>query len=186
MLESIYKETKENMGKSIAALKKDLNKVRTGRASLSLLDGILVDYYGTRTPINQMASLSVPESRLIIIQPWDVTVIKEIEKAIFKSDLGLTPSNDGKIIRISIPALTEERRKELVKIVRKICEDYKVAVRNIRRDSNELIKGLKTDGDISEDDAFKAHDQIQKITDEQIKLINDDIFKEKEKEIIEF
>jgi len=186
MLESIYKETKENMGKSIAALKKDLNKVRTGRASLSLLDGIFVNYYGTRTPINQMASLSVPESRLIIIQPWDVTVIKEIEKAIFKSDLGLTPSNDGKIIRISIPALTEERRKELVKIVRKICEDYKVAVRNIRRDSNELIKGLKTDGDISEDDAFKAHDQIQKITDEQIKLINDDIFKEKEKEIIEF
>ena len=186
MLESIYKETKENMGKSIVALKKDLNKVRTGRASLSLLDGILVDYYGTRTLINQMASLSVPESRLIIIQPWDVTVIKEIEKAIFKSDLGLTPSNDGKIIRISIPALTEERRKELVKIVRKICEDYKVAVRNIRRDSNELIKGLKTDGDISEDDAFKAQDRIQKITDEQIKLINDDIFKEKEKEILEF
>ena len=186
MLESIYKETKENMGKSIKALKKDLNKVRTGRASLSLLDGILVDYYGTRTLINQMASLSVPESRLIIIQPWDVTVIKEIEKAIFKSDLGLTPSNDGKIIRISIPALTEERRKELVKIVRKICEDYKVALRNIRRDSNELIKGLKTDGDISEDDAFKAQDQIQKITDEQIKLINDDIFKEKEKEILEF
>ncbi len=186
MLESIYKETKENMGKSIKALKKDLNKVRTGRASLSLLDGILVDYYGTLTPINQMASLSVPESRLIIIQPWDVTVIKEIEKAILKSDLGLTPSNDGKIIRISIPALTEERRKELVKIVRKICEDYKVAVRNIRRDSNELIKGLKKDGDISEDDAFKAQDQIQKITDEQIKLINDDIFKEKEKEILEF
>jgi len=186
MLESIYKETKKNMGKSIAALKKELNKVRTGRASLSLLDGIFVNYYGTRTPINQMASLSVPESRLIIIQPWDVTVIKEIEKAIFKSDLGLTPSNDGKIIRISIPALTEERRKELVKIVRKICEDYKVAVRNIRRDSNELIKGLKMDGDISEDDAFKAQDQIQKITDEQIKLINDDIFKEKEKEILEF
>ena len=186
MLESIYKETKENMGKSIKALKKDLNKVRTGRASLSLLDGILVDYYGTRTLINQMASLSVPESRLIIIQPWDVTVIKEVEKAILKSDLGLTPSNDGKVIRISIPALTEERRKELVKIVRKICEDYKVALRNIRRDSNELIKGLKTDGDISEDDAFKAQDRIQKITDEQIKLINDDIFKEKEKEILEF
>jgi len=186
MLESTYKETKESMGKSITALKKDLNRVRTGRASLSLLDGILVDYYGTQTPINQMASLSVPESRLITIQPWDITVIKEIEKAILKSDLGLTPSNDGKIIRISIPALTEERRKELVKIVRKICEDYKVAVRNIRRDSNELIKSLKKDGDISEDDAFKAQDQIQKITDEYIKLINDDIFKEKEKEILEF
>jgi len=186
MLESIYKETKENMGKSIAALKKDLNKVRTGRASLSLLDGIFVDYYGTRTPINQMASLSVPESRLITVQPWDVTVIKDIEKAILKSDLGLTPSNDGKIIRISIPPLTEERRKELVKIVRKICEDYKVAVRNIRRDSNELTKALKKDADISEDAAFKAQDQIQKITDEYIKLINDDIFKEKEKEILEF
>ncbi|MBC2693692.1 MAG: ribosome recycling factor [Desulfobacteraceae bacterium] len=186
MLESIYKETKENMSKSIAALKKDLNKVRTGRASLFLLDGIFVDYYGTRTPINQMASLSVPESRLIIIQPWDVTVIKEIEKAILKSELGITPSNDGKIIRISIPPLTEERRKELVKIVQKICENYKVAMRNIRRDSNELIKGLKKDGDISEDDAFKAQAQVQKITDEQIKLINDDIFKEKEKEILEF
>jgi len=186
MLESIYKETRESMGKSITALKKELNKVRTGRASLSLLDGILVDYYGTQTPINQMASLSVPENRLITIQPWDVTVIKDIEKAILKSDLGLTPSNDGKIIRISIPALTEERRKELVKIVRKICEDYKVAMRNIRRDSNELIKDLKKDGDVSEDDAFRAQDQVQKITDEHIKLINDDIFKEKEKEILEF
>ena len=186
MLESIYKETKENMVRSIAALKKELNKVRTGRASLSLLDGIVVDYYGTRTPINQMASLSIPESRLIIIQPWDVTAIKEIEKAILKSDLGITPSNDGKIIRISIPPLTEGRRKELAKIVRKICEDYKVAIRNIRRDSNELIKGLKKDGDVSEDDAFKAQDQVQKITDEQIKHINDSIFKEKEKEILEF
>ena len=186
MLESIYKETKENMGKSITVLKKDLNKVRTGRASLSLFDGIFVNYYGTRTPINQMASLSVPESRLIIIQPWDVTVIKEIEKAILKSDLGITPSNDGKIIRISIPPLTEERRKELVKIIQKICEDYKVAMRNIRRDSNELIKGLKKDGDISEDDAFKAQAQVQKITDEHIKLIDDDIFKKKEKEILEF
>ncbi len=186
MLESIYKETTENMGKSIKALKKELNKVRTGRASLSLLDGIFVNYYGTRTLINQMASLSVPESRLIIIQPWDITVIKEIEKAILKSDLGITPSNDGKIIRISIPALTEERRKELVKIVQKICESYKVAMRNIRRDSNELIKGLKKDGDISEDDAFKAQAHVQKITDEQIKLITDNIFKEKEKEILEF
>jgi len=186
MLESIYKETTENMGKSIKALKKELNKVRTGRASLSLLDGIFINYYGTRTPINQMASLSVPESRLIIIQPWDVTVIKEIEKAILKSDLGITPSNDGKIIRISIPPLTEERRKDLVKILQKICENYKVAMRNIRRDSNELIKGLKKDSEISEDDAFKAQAHVQEITDEQIKLITDDIFKEKEKEILEF
>ena len=185
MIESIYQETRDNMGKSIDALKNELNKVRTGRASLTILDGIRVDYYGTQTPLNQMATLSVPESRLIAIQPWDVSVIKEIEKAILKSDLGLTPSNDGKIIRISIPPLTEERRKELVKVINKISEDHKIAVRNIRRDSNELLKGLKKDGDISEDDAFKAQDQVQKITDEHIKQI-DDVNKDKEKEILEF
>jgi ribosome recycling factor len=185
MIESIYQETRDNMGKSIDALKNELNKVRTGRASLTILDGVRVDYYGTMTPLNQMATLAVPESRLITIQPWDVSVIKEIEKAILKSDLGLTPSNDGKIIRISIPPLTEERRKELVKVINKMSEDHKIAVRNIRRDSNELLKGLKKDGDISEDDAFKAQDQVQKITDENIKLI-DDVNKEKEKEILEF
>jgi len=185
MIESIYQETKDNMGKSIDALKNEFNRVRTGRASLTILDGIRVDYYGTLTPLNQMATLSVPESRLITIQPWDVSVIKEVEKAILKSDLGLTPSNDGKIIRISIPPLTEERRKELVKVINKISEDHKIAVRNIRRDSNELLKGLKKDGDISEDDAFKAQDQVQKITDEYIKLI-DDVNKDKEKEILEF
>ena len=185
MIESIYQETKDNMGKAINALKNELNKVRTGRASLTILDGIRVNYYGTLTPLNQMATLSVPESRLITIQPWDVSVIKEIEKAILKSDLGLTPSNDGKIIRISIPPLTEERRKELVKVINKISEDHKIAVRNIRRDSNELLKGLKKDSDISEDDAFKAQDQVQKITDEYIKLI-DDVNKDKEKEILEF
>lgn len=185
MIKTIYQETKDGMGKSISSLKNELMRLRTGRASLSLFDGIRVDYYGTLTPINQMASLSVPESRLITIQPWDVTVIKEIEKAILKSDLGLTPSNDGKIIRISIPPLTEERRKQLVKVVHKTCEDYKVAVRNIRRDSNDLLKSLKKDSEISEDDAFKAQDQVQKITDERIKLI-DDIYKEKEKEILEF
>ncbi|MFC1814885.1 ribosome recycling factor [Thermodesulfobacteriota bacterium] len=185
MIESIYQETRERMGKSITALKNEFKKIRTGRAFLSLLDGIRADYYGTPTPLNQMASLSVPESRLITIQPWDVSVIKDIEKAILKSDLGLTPSNDGKIIRITIPPLTEERRKELVKIANKISEDYKVAVRNIRRDSNELLKGLKKDSEISEDDTFKAQEQVQKITDEHIKLI-DDVYKEKEKEILEF
>ena len=132
-----------------------------------------------------MATVAVPESRLITIQPWDVTVIKDIEKAILKSDLGLTPSNDGKLIRIAIPPLTEERRKELVKLVHKTSEEHKVGVRNIRRDSNELIKGFKKDGDISEDDAFKAQDEIQKITDDYIKQI-DEIFKAKEKEILEF
>jgi ribosome recycling factor len=127
----------------------------------------------------------VPESRLITIQPWDVSVIKEIEKAILKSDLGLTPSNDGKLIRIAIPPLTEERRKDLVKLVHKTCEDYKVSVRNTRRDANDLVKSLKKDGDISEDDAFKAQDQIQKITDEFIAGI-DECYKEKETEILEF
>lgn len=185
MIESIYDETREKMAKSLTALENELKRVRTGRASQSLLDGIRVDYYGTVTPLNQMASISVPESRLVIVQPWDVSVIQEIEKAILKSDLGLTPSNDGKLIRISIPPLTEERRKELVKVVNKMAEDHKVAIRNIRRESNELLKGLKKDGDISEDDAFKAQDQVQNITDEHIKRI-DGIYKEKEKEILEF
>jgi len=185
MLNETYQETKDRMGKSISALQNELKRVRTGRASLSLLDGIRVDYYGTLTSLNQMASLSVPEPRLITIQPWDATVIKEIEKAILKSDLGLTPSNDGKLIRISIPPLTEERRKELVKVVNKMCEEYRVAIRNIRRDSNELIKGFKKDGDVSEDDAFRGQEQVQKITDEFIQQV-DETYKEKEKEILEF
>lgn len=185
MLDDIYQDARESMGKTITALNNELSRVRTGRANLSILDGIRVDYYGTPTPVNQMASLSVPESRLITIQPWDATVIKEIEKAILKSDLGLTPSNDGKIIRIAIPPLTEERRKQLAKSVHKICEDHKIAIRNIRRDANELLKSMKKDGEIAEDEAFKGQDQVQKITDEFVKQI-DDIYKEKEKEIIEF
>ncbi|MBT8341289.1 MAG: ribosome recycling factor [Desulfatitalea sp.] len=185
MIEETYQETRDRMAKSITALKTELKRIRTGRASQTLLDGIKVDYYGTPTPLNQMATIAVPESRLITIQAWDVSAIKDIEKAILKSDLGLTPSNDGKLIRIAVPPLSEERRKELVKMVHKTCEEYKVAVRNIRRDANELIKGFKKDGDVSEDDAFKAQDQIQKITDEYIKQI-DEIYKEKEKEILEF
>lgn len=185
MLNEIYEETKDRMEKSIIALQNELKRIRTGRATTSLLDGIRVDYYGTLTPLNQMATLSVPESRLIVIQPWDVSVVKEVEKAIQKSDLGLTPSSDGKVIRISIPPLTEERRKELVKLVNKTCEEYKVSVRNIRRDSNELVKGLKKEGDVSEDEAFKAQDEIQSITDKHIDRV-DSIYKEKEKEILEF
>ena len=185
MIESTLEKTKARMGKTISDLENELKRVRTGRASLSLLDGIRVDYYGTQTVLNQMASLSVPESRLIVIQPWDVSAIKEIEKAILKSDLGLTPSSDGKLIRISIPPLTEDRRKELVKVVSKMCEEHKIAARNIRRDSNELLKGFKKDGDISEDDAFKGQDQVQKITDTFIAKI-DEIYKDKEKEILEF
>ncbi|MFO7962955.1 MAG: ribosome recycling factor [Desulfobacterales bacterium] len=185
MIEDVFEETRERMAKSVAACKNELNKIRTGRASLTLLDGIRVDYYGAMTPLDQMATLSVPESRLITIKPWDMSAIKEIEKAILKSDLGLTPTSDGKIIRISIPALTEERRKEIVKIISKICEEHKVAVRNIRRDSNDLLKGLKKDGDITEDDAFKGQDEVQKITDEYIGQL-DQIYKEKEKEVLEF
>jgi ribosome recycling factor len=184
MIEEINDEAKEKMGKSINALKSDLKKVRTGRASLNILDDIRVEYYGTLTPLNQMATLAIPESRLITIQPWDATVIKDIEKGILKSNLGLTPTSDGKIIRIAIPALTEERRKEIVKQVNKICEEYRVAVRNIRRDANEMLKELKKEGEASEDDVFKAQDKVQKITDEHIKKI-DEISREKEKEVLE-
>jgi len=185
MLNDIYQDTRDRMAKTIVSLKNDLKRVRTGRASLSLLDGIRVDYYGTLTSLNQMASLAVPESRMITIQPWDASVIKEIEKAILRSDLSLTPSSDGKLIRITIPPLTEARRKELVKVVSKTCEEFKVALRNVRRDSNELIKEYKKEGDISEDDAFKGQEQIQKITDEYIKEV-DQVYREKEKEILEF
>ena len=185
MLELVYEETREKMENSIAALNKALKRVRTGRASLSLLEGIRVDYYGTQTPIDQTASVAVPESRLLTIQPWDASIIKDIEKAILKSDLGLTPSNDGKIIRISMPPLTEDRRKELVKVVNKTGEEAKVSVRNARRDSNETIKKMKKDGDVAEDEAFNAQDKVQEITDGFVKKV-DEICEEKEKEILEF
>lgn len=185
MLDSVYDDAQQRMAKAIDALKKEFKKIRTGRASLALFEDIRVDYYGTPTPLKQMASLSVPESRLVIIQPWDQTVIKEIEKEILKSELGLTPMNDGKVIRIAIPPLTEERRKELVKIVRKIEEEYKISIRNIRRDVNEFLKSMKKDGDISEDDLYKSQNEIQKITDEHIQLANQ-ACQDKEKEILEF
>jgi ribosome recycling factor len=185
MIDEIYEDTRESMGKTIASLQNDFKRVRTGRASVSLLDGIRVDYYGTQTPLNQMATLAAPESRLLTIQPWDTSVIKDIEKALLKSDLGLTPSSDGKIVRISIPPLTEERRKELVKQINKMSEEHKIALRNIRRDSNDMLKAMKKDGDISEDDAFKAQDEVQKITDDHIRRV-DEVTKEKEKEILEF
>ncbi len=185
MIEETLQESRDRMGKTISALENELKRIRTGRASASILDGIKIDYYGTPTPLNQTATVAVPESRLITIQPWDASIIKDIEKAILKSDIGLTPSNDGKLIRIAVPPLSEERRKELVKLVHKSCEEHKVGVRNIRRDANELIKGFKKDGDISEDDAFKAQDRIQKITDEYIARI-DEVYKAKEKEILEF
>jgi len=185
MDEKTYAEAVARMEKTLSSLKTDLNKIRTGRASLALFDDIRVDYYGTPTPLNQMATLSAPEPRLITIQPWDTSVIGEIEKAILKSELGLNPMNDGKIIRITIPNLSEERRKELVKVVKKIVEDAKVTLRNHRRSSNEGLKELKKEKGLSEDDYFKRHDEIQKITDGYIALC-DKISGEKEKEILEF
>jgi len=184
MMNEVLVETKDRMGKSEKAFEKELTKVRTGRASQSILDGVRVDYYGTQTPLPQMATVSIPESRLITVKPWDVSVINAVEKAIFKANLGLTPSNDGKLIRISIPPLTEERRKEIAKSVSKTCEDYKVAVRNIRRDSNEMLKDLQKDGEISEDDCSKGQKQVQDLTDLFVKKL-DDIFAAKEKEILE-
>lgn len=184
MINEVLEETKERMGKSKQAFELELTKVRTGRASQAILDGVMVDYYGTQTPLPQMATVSIPESRLITVKPWDVSVINEVEKAIHKANLGLTPSNDGKLIRISIPPLTEERRKEIAKTASKTCEDFKVAVRNIRRDSNEMLKELQKEGDISEDDHFKAQKQVQDLTDQYIKLL-DRIYEDKEKEILE-
>jgi ribosome recycling factor len=185
MIDSVYDDARDRMGNSIEDLRNEFKKIRTGRASLALFEGMRINYYGTPTPLNQVASLSVPESRLIVIKPWDQSVIGEIEKEILKSELGLTPMNDGKLIRIPIPALTEERRKELVKVVHKITEDHKVSIRNIRRDANELLKGLKKDGDISEDDFYRAQDKVQKITDDYIQSV-DETYQEKEKEILEF
>lgn len=184
MEKELKRKAVEKMDHSIEALKKEFASVRTGRASLALLDGIKVDYYGMPTPLQQVASLSVPESRQIAIQPWDQKIISDIEKAIMKSDLGLTPTNDGKVIRINIPSLTEERRKQLVKVVRKNSEDAKVAVRNIRRDVNDEIKKLEKEKHLSEDDTKKSLDEIQKFTDSYVKKI-DEILMHKEKEIME-
>jgi ribosome recycling factor len=184
MEEKIYTDVTLKMEKTIVTLKTDLNKVRTGRASLALLDDIRIDYYGTSTPLSQMATLAVPEPRLITIQPWDPTTIGEIEKAILKSELGLTPMNDGKIIRINIPRLTEERRKELVKVVRKMGEATKVALRNIRRDANEHLKGLEKNKKISQDSLRQWMDKVQTSTDKYIEKV-DTVLSAKEKEILE-
>ena len=185
MIEDVKTEAKESMDKALTALGREFNRVRTGRASLNLLDGVRADYYGAPTPLGQMASLSIPEPRLILIQPWDPKSCEAIEKALLKSDLGLTPNNDGKVVRIQIPALTEERRKELVKVVRKMGEETKVVVRAARRDANEMLKQFKKDGDISEDDAFKGQDLIQKLTDDYVAKV-DEVLAAKEKEIMEF
>ncbi|MFA9613792.1 MAG: ribosome recycling factor [Deltaproteobacteria bacterium] len=184
MVEEIFEDLKDRMGKSMESLKREYSRLRTGRASISLLDGIRVSYYDTPTPLNQMASLAVPEPRLIVIQPWDKTAIEDIEKAILKSELGLTPMNDGKVIRISIPPLTEERRKELVKVARKMSEENKVSIRNIRRDANEMLKDLKKEKEITEDDLFRSQEEVQKATDQFISQV-DELCAAKEKEILE-
>jgi ribosome recycling factor len=175
----------KRMDKALSDLQHDMAAVRTGRATIGLLDSIRADYYGTPTPLNQVATLHVPEPTLITLQPWDVSQIGPIEKAIRTSDLGLNPSNDGKIIRVPIPPLTEERRKELVKKLHHIAEDHRVAMRNIRRDANENVKKLLKDKIVSEDEDRRAHDEIQKLTDGSIQRL-DAAVKAKEKEILEF
>ncbi len=183
-VQKVYADLEKKMKASLEAFRKELNSIRTGRASLSLLDGITVQYYGVVTPLNQVATLSVPESRLITIQPWDSSVIGEVEKSILKSDLGLTPSNDGRMIKIPIPALTEERRKQLVRVVKKLGEDCKVAIRNIRREGNDDLKSLEKDKTISEDELRRAQDQVQKLTDRFISMA-EQVSVQKEKEVME-
>ncbi len=184
MIKEIISGNEEKMKKSVEILRKEYSSLRAGRANPSLLDGIKVDYYGTPTPLVQMASISVPEPRMLVIQPWDKTSIAAIEKAILKSDLGVNPSNDGTVIRIVIPQLTEERRRELVKVVHKKAEEARVSVRNIRRDCNDKIKAQEKAKAITEDDAKKGLDDIQKMTDKYIKEI-DRLAELKEKEIME-
>lgn len=182
--DAVILDAEERMEKAVNNLDKEFAKLRTGRASGALVDGIKADYYGTPTPISQMASVAVPDSRTITIQPWDKGGFAAVEKAILKSDLGLTPVNDGKIIRVSIPPLTEERRKDLVKVSRKYAEDAKVAVRNVRRDANEHLKKLEKDKAISEDDLKKATEEVQKLTDKYVAEA-DKKCQSKEKEIMD-
>lgn len=184
MAKSIKKQAGEKMEKAIAALKKDLASFRTGRATPALLDKVMVDYYGTLVPVNQMANISAPEPRLLVIQPWDKSALGEIERAIQKSDLGLNPSNDGSVIRIAIPAMTEERRIELVKLVKRTGEEAKVAIRNNRRDANEELKKKEKSGEMSEDESRRAQEEVQKMTDEYIREV-DGIITAKEKEVME-
>jgi ribosome recycling factor len=183
-MEALVKDTSARMERSIEAFRKELGKVRTGRASFSLLDGVKVDYYGTPTPLQQVGTLSVPESRLITVTPWDTKMIGPIEKAIQGSGLGLNPSSDGKTVRIPIPPLTEERRKELAKVVRKMGEDARVAVRNVRREAIEKLKEREKKKEISEDVVKRGQERIQKETDAHVKKI-DEILKSKEQEILE-
>jgi len=180
----IQSETKQRMDKTIEALRGEFSKLRTGRASVAILDGVRVDSYGSLMALNQVASLSISDSRTIVISPWDKSLLQEIERAVHKADLGLQPVNDGKLIRISIPPLTEERRKDLVKVAKKAGEESKVAIRNARREANEAVKKVQKDGKISEDDLKKWEGEIQKLTDQYVAQI-DQVLANKEKEIME-
>jgi ribosome recycling factor len=183
-IEDFLADANRRMDKSIEATHHEFNSIRTGRASPALLDRVTIDYYGTQTPLKSLASISAPEPRLLVVQPFDPGAIKNIERAVQESDLGLTPSNDGKVVRLPIPALTEERRKDLVKVVRRVAEDGKVAIRNVRRDVMQHLKELVVNGDVGDDEERRAEQQVQKLTDEHTKSI-DDLLKVKEAEIME-
>jgi ribosome recycling factor len=184
MTKSVIASMKTNMDKSVESLRKEYQKVRTGRATTALLDDIKVTYYDVPTPLNQVASLSIPEARVMIIQPWEVKLIPVIEKAILNANIGLTPTNDGKVIRLSMPPLTEERRKEIVKMLRKMAEDAKIAMRNIRRDGNDELKKLEKDKKISEDELKRAEKEVQDVTNSFVSKI-DEVLALKEKEVME-
>lgn len=183
-LENIYRDAQSRMEKVIKYYKQELSHLRTGRASVSLLDGIKIDYYGTPTPLNQVASITTPSHDLIVIKPWDKTIFKAIEKAIIESDLGLNPSDDGEVIRVPVPPLTEETRKNLIKQAHKIAEEHRVKIRSVRHDANNHLKKIKKEGHVSEDDVNRFIDKIQKLTDEFIKKVNK-ILEEKEEELME-
>lgn len=180
---TLLSDSEKNMQKTVEVVNKEFASLRAGRATPALLDKIMVPYYGTPTPVNQLANISIPEARLLVIQPWDKNVLPDIEKAILKSDLGITPASDGNVIRLAVPQLTKERRAELVKVIKKKAEDGRVAVRNLRRDANDGLKSQQKNGDISEDELRRLQDEVQKLTDKYIKEI-DALFAAKEKEII--
>ena len=183
-IKEIHSAHEDKMKKALEALRKEYGSLRAGRATPSLLEKVMVDYYGSPTPVNQIANVSVPEPRMIVIQPWEKTMINAIDKAIQKSDLGLMPNNDGVVIRLTIPQLTQERRSEIVKVIHKKAEESRVAIRNLRRDANDTIKKVEKDKTVSEDEAKKAQDDIQKLTDKYIKEV-DQVMTAKEKEIME-
>ena len=184
-MQALLKDLESRMSAAIEALAREFASVRTGRASAALLDVLRVDYYGTPTPINQMASISTPDARTLVIQPWEASQLKAVEKAIIASDLGVTPMNDGKILRLTMPSPTEERRKQLVKTIHKMAEESRVAVRNVRREANDRLRAMAKDKKVSEDEERRGHDQIQKVTDKHVARI-DELLKKKEQEILLF